>query len=61
MWWAVGGIAFLFYFALMISLGVACLRNGHWFLFILGIFLPLFWILGAFMSPEVAVPRSPTG
>jgi hypothetical protein len=27
------------------------IRKGHWVMFILGIFLPLFWIIGALMPP----------
>lgn len=51
MWWYVGGFAFVLYLVLLVWLGVACLRNGHWIMFFLGIFFPLFWIIGAFMRP----------
>ena len=44
------GLAIL-YFVLLISLGVMSLRKGHWVMFILGIFLPLFWLIGAIMAP----------
>jgi hypothetical protein len=30
---------------------VATLRKGHWLLFILGIFFPLLWIIGALIGP----------
>ena len=49
-WWG-GGIL---YALLLISAGVMTLRNGHFLLFILGIFLPLLWIFGAFMSRKPA-------
>ena len=39
------------YFALLLSLGILCIRKGHWVMFIVGIFLPLFWIIGAVMPP----------
>jgi ABC-type multidrug transport system permease subunit len=52
MWYAIGGFGALLYLALIITLGVATIRNGHWFLFILGIFLPIFWIIGALMRPS---------
>ncbi|MGH9026884.1 MAG: hypothetical protein ACRDWD_12330 [Acidimicrobiia bacterium] len=39
-----GGILYLI---LLITLGVLCLRKGHWVMFIIGIFLPLFWLIGA--------------
>jgi hypothetical protein len=51
MWWAFGGLAALLYIFLFIWLGVRCIRNGHWFMFIVGIFLPIFWIIGAIMRP----------
>ena len=44
------GLAIL-YFVLLISLGVMSLRKGHWVMFVLGIFLPLFWLIGAVMPP----------
>ena len=49
MWWAFGGLAAFLYLVLIITLGATTLRNGHWVMFIVGIFLPLFWIIGAFM------------
>jgi hypothetical protein len=42
------------YFALLVSLGILCIRKGHWVMFIVGIFLPLFWIIGAVMPPTRA-------
>jgi hypothetical protein len=54
MWWGIGGgLAFL-WFVLMVTLGVMTLRKGHWVLFILGIFLPLFWLIGAMIAPKQA-------
>src|SRR3954454_21539932 len=52
MWYAFGGFAALIYIVLMIKLGVATIRNGHWVLFILGIPLPIFWIIGGVMRPD---------
>ena len=51
MWYAFGGFAALLYLVLIITLGVSTLRKGHWVMFILGIFLPIFWIIGALMPP----------
>jgi len=49
MWW---GIGFgLLYFVLMITLGFMTLRKGHWVMFIIGIFIPLFWLIGAVIPP----------
>jgi hypothetical protein len=39
------------YLAALISLGLATLRKGHTFLFVIGIFFPLLWIVGALMAP----------
>jgi len=35
------------YVVLLIWLGIRTLRRGHWVMFIVGIFIPLFWIIGA--------------
>ena len=40
------------YFVLLVSIGVMCLRKGHWVMFVVGIFIPLFWIIGAVMPPK---------
>ena len=53
MYWALGGIGVILYLVLLIVLGVTCLRKGHWVMFIIGIFLPLFWIIGAVIPPRV--------
>ena len=45
-WYIIGGII---YVILMVTLGVMSLRNGHWVMFIIGIFLPFSWIIGALM------------
>jgi hypothetical protein len=42
------GLAIL-YLVLLITLGVMALRKGHWVMFILGLVLPLFWLIGAVM------------
>ena len=39
------------YLVCLIWLGVASLRKGHWLLFVIGIFFPLLWIVGAVMPP----------
>jgi len=37
----------ILWFVLMVTLGFLTLRKGHWVMFIIGLFLPLFWIIGA--------------
>jgi hypothetical protein len=56
MYWGLGGLAMILYLVLLFFLGLSCLRKGHWVLFILGIFLPLFWIIGAIIPPARAQP-----
>jgi hypothetical protein len=44
-----GGIL---YFILLVTLGIMSIRKGHWVMFIIGIFFPLFWLIGALMPPR---------
>ena len=42
------GIGFgILYFVLLVTLGILSLRKGHSVMFIIGIFFPLFWLIGA--------------
>jgi ATP/ADP translocase len=50
MYWGIGFGAAI-YIVLLITLGVMTLRRGHWVMFILGIFLPFFWLIGAVIPP----------
>ena len=59
MWWGIGGLAAILYIALIITLGMTTLRKGHWVMFIVGIFLPLFWIIGAVIPPAGPASRQP--
>ena len=45
MGWLFGAI----YVVLLITLGVISIRKGHWVMFILGLFVPLFWLIGALL------------
>jgi hypothetical protein len=47
---AYGGLAVI-YVVLLITLGVLSLRKGHWVMFIIGLFFPLFWLIGALLPP----------
>jgi hypothetical protein len=51
MWWGIGTGIFL-YLVLIFTLGFMTLRKGHWVMFIAGIFLPIFWLVGAVMRPK---------
>jgi hypothetical protein len=48
------GLSAILYVVLLITLGVTAIRKGHWIMFIVGIFLPLFWLIGALMPPTMA-------
>jgi len=50
MWYGIGIWAVL-WIVLFVWLGLRTLRNGHGWLFFFGIFIPLLWIVGAFMQP----------
>ena len=50
MWWGIGG-GLVLYLILLITLRVITLRKGHWVMFIIGIFLPIFWLIGAVIPP----------
>ena len=57
MWWGIGGGLAILWVVLIITLGITTLRKGHWVMFLLGIFLPFFWIIGALMPPKGATPE----
>ena len=55
------------YVVLLITLGIFTIRKGHWVMFIIGIFFPLFWVhrrvAAAYESPvrtrlRVSVPSA---
>jgi hypothetical protein len=51
MWWGLGFVGVVLWLTLLVVLGTATLRNGHWVMFILGIPLPIFWAIGALIEP----------
>ena len=40
------------WFILLVTLGVMSIRKGHRVMFVIGIFIPLLWIIGALMPPK---------
>jgi len=46
------------YLTALIVLGLATVRKGHYVLFVVGIFFPLLWIIGAMIGPT---PRAAAG
>jgi hypothetical protein len=43
------GLWSVLYFILLVTLGIMSIRKGHWVMFIIGLFIPLFWFIGALM------------
>ena len=54
MWWGIGIGGGILYLALLFTLGLMTLRGGHGWMFFLGIFVPVFWLIGALMRPTDA-------
>ena len=54
MWWGIGGGLMIIWIVLLITCGIVALRKGHWVLFVIGIFLPLLWIIGPVIPPKAA-------
>jgi hypothetical protein len=42
------------YLILLVTLGILSIRKGHWVMFIIGIFIPLFWLIGALLPPTAS-------
>ena len=51
MWVGIGIADFLLYLIVLLTLGLTTLRKGHGWMFFFGIFLPVFWLIGAFIGP----------
>jgi hypothetical protein len=56
MWWGIGFGGFFLYLILVFTLGLMTLRKGHWVMFIVGIFIPVFWLIGALIPATRAQP-----
>jgi hypothetical protein len=56
MYWAIGIGGILLYLIVAFTLGLMTLKNRHGWMFFFGIFFPILWIFGAFMSPPDTTP-----
>jgi hypothetical protein len=56
MWWGIGFGGFFLYVILVFTLGLMTLRKGHWVMFIVGIFIPVFWLVGALIPATRTQP-----
>ena len=46
------GLSGVIYLVLLLTLGILSLRKGHWVMFIVGLFIPLFWLIGAVLPAK---------
>ena len=46
-WFTAGVLGALLWLVLLIFLGIRSLRRGHRVMFLVGIVLPIFWLIGA--------------
>ena len=46
-WITTGILGFLLWLVLLIWLGLRTLRHGHWVMYLVGLVLPIFWVIGA--------------
>ena len=45
------GALTLVYILLFLFLGIRSIKRGHWIMFLIGIFNPLFWLIGGLLPP----------
>jgi hypothetical protein len=55
MGWLLGGG--LLYVVLLVTLGTLTMRKGHTVLFVVGIFMPFLWLVGAVLPPPATRRR----
>ena len=41
----------LLYILVFLILGLRSIKHGHWIMFLIGIPIPLFWVIGGLMPP----------
>jgi hypothetical protein len=46
----IGGFVVL-YILVFLLLGLRSIKRGHWIMFLIGIPIPLFWVIGGLMPP----------
>jgi hypothetical protein len=46
----IGAFALL-YILVFLILGLRSIKHGHWIMFLIGIPIPLFWVIGGLMPP----------
>jgi hypothetical protein len=43
------GLWAVVYLVFLVTLGIMSIRKGHWVMFLVGFFIPLFWLIGGLM------------
>ena len=43
------GLWAVLYIVLLVTLGLISIRKGHWVMFLIGLFVPIFWLIGAML------------
>ncbi len=41
----------ILYVVLLVVLGLTAIKKGHWIMFVIGNFRPVFWLIGALLPP----------
>ena len=49
--WLIVVLAVL-YLVFLVTLGITSIRKGHWVMFLIGIVVPVFWLIGALTPPK---------
>jgi len=49
--WLLSAFLIAIYLTCIFTVAAITFRNGHWILGILGIFFPVFWLIGAVLPP----------
>jgi hypothetical protein len=39
------------YIVLLLVFGLMSIKKGHWIMFLIGIVIPIFWLIGALLPP----------
>jgi hypothetical protein len=50
--WFLSSFLFVIYVTAVFTIALATFRKGRWVLGILGIFLPVFWLIGVILPPK---------
>ena len=56
--WILSGFLFAIYLTCIFTVAAITFRNGRWILGILGIFFPVFWLIGAVLPPTARAAQA---